>query len=732
MGEGPIDAQDVGFPSNPFLTRAERYAEMAKALTEALGLSQKLGDQMTAELSDTGLKLGFKQGSLAPLSHEPGYFAAGLDDALRERFKHTKVEVVGGGYGNQLQEGEHLSLSFAPGTSENDVKAAVDMIVAAQKAAPRDVTRDGEANARKQRVRDLGERMVTLFDGAARVPLVSNFIEIPVTKGEPEATLQALKNVFKDKFQAPADALTLTQATPMKGARVLVDISKLAEQYREANMLRMENTVKDAAGTFRADVDAAAALRAAPVPSEDERYASYGKALAESLGLTKQFGDTLKLDLDERRLRVSLNEEALKKLPASMRLGIAEELGRVVNDKFKVVPSFGKAYQMGIVPDGKSTDFTIVFKDDLKEAEVRAGLEQVMAAQKAAPADLIAEATQRAQLRQYDSYSDVLKAAFGAQSSARDSGKPEVTQIGIDKDRTVSAEAIERVKALFKQHFDIAGDAFVVGEKKAGSEQAITVNVAAIAAYDKKFGEHAFAKKFESKAAEFKTALAPVSVAAAPATNAAGAVAPGTAPTPVAPPKERGFLDILNDNKGMGLAGLIGAVIGFFAGGAPLALVGLFLGGGAGALADGKKGLLGLGSAGNTPEERLTPKLLKEITTYAQLHSTDFSTGITDVEKVKKMVADFSNGAAKDMTAQEQDQKADMIAAANGQIKTQISTAGAAAAKEGLEKAMQEAMNAMRSTDYALQISTQDISLVPSGKSAGTAEGVRKAAQVFR
>ena len=75
-----------------------------------------------------------------------------------------------------------------------------------------------------------------------------------------------------------------------------------------------------------------------------------------------------------------------------------------------------------------------------------------------------------------------------------------------------------------------------------------------------------------------------------------------TSPVPAADqspslgPKEETLAETLNHNKGMGLLGLLGMVVGWFMGDGIGAMIGGLIGGGMGAMVDGKDGFFKLGS----------------------------------------------------------------------------------------------------------------------------------------
>lgn len=213
----------------------------------------------------------------------------------------------------------------------------------------------------------------------------------------------------------------------------------------------------------------------------------------------------------------------------------------------------------------------------------------------------------------------------------------------------------------------------------------------------------------------------------APTTGAAD-----NSPTPATSPKETGLFDMLSDNKGMGTLGIIGAIIGWLIGGPIGALIGMFLGGGAGAMADGKNGLLNLGGDSNQPPaSAMAPKLLKEVTAYAQVRFTNFQTGAVEQQKVNQFVSRYGSMAAKNMTPGQQDRRADEIMAKTAAIKDKIREAAGKDADD-MNRAMREALAVMRTTDTTLIQLADGNALPPVGSPVISAEGVKTAVQNFR
>jgi hypothetical protein len=166
--------------------------------------------------------------------------------------------------------------------------------------------------------------------------------------------------------------------------------------------------------------------------------------------------------------------------------------------------------------------------------------------------------------------------------------------------------------------------------------------------------------------------------------------------TPAPTPKEKGFMDKLFDNKGMG-GGIIGAIIGWLSG-SPL---------------------------GGDSGPAMSAKLKTAVTEYAKVRFTDLETGVFDQKKVDTFVQRYESMVAKNMTSEEQDKRAGEIEVKTTVIKGKLREAAASPdASLAMENAVKSARETMKATDKEL-IKLTDASALPPIGAGFTAAGVK-------
>lgn len=467
------------------------------------------------------------------------------------------------------------------------------------------------------------------------------------------------------------------------------------------------------------------AKAAPPVITQEQRFAHTAKFLAHKMGIAKQFPEGLSVHISHEEMRFELSEKATKALPKEMRDEAMRQITSAAEKRLNTTRITNTVTEHKFYSEKMVS--RIVFDVTTKNDTI-GHLEQAFDSEKFGQPTVVELALLKAKEEQYAKYSRQLTDAFGSSSAGRGGSKAShIIEVNYAFEGTQDEQkkAMERVRLAFKQHFDFGPDIFTYKPQK-GPTQLIDVNLTQIDAYDKKHGEGAFAAKYQEVKEKFR-------VARDPRTQDEPVVPDGADPTkpPVAPvpPMGNDFMSMLSNNKGMGIGGIIGAIIGWIAGGPIGALIGVLLGGGGGAFADGKKGVFKLG--GGTEAAAITPKLLKEVQGYAQVRFMDYEKGVVDQVAADAFVKRYSESVAPRMKPEEQDARADAIAGKTAQIWQEVQEAASKDKLEEVNAAMKKAMESMRGADAA-QIQMKVDELPNAGLPLKTMQGVKDAAKIRR
>lgn len=189
--------------------------------------------------------------------------------------------------------------------------------------------------------------------------------------------------------------------------------------------------------------------------------------------------------------------------------------------------------------------------------------------------------------------------------------------------------------------------------------------------------------------------------------------------TPPPPPTP----DPLKDNMGLGIGGIVGAVVGWLVGGGPIgAVIGALLAGAIGAVVvDKEKGVFGNYLPNSTPQA--PSKLEKAVNEYAALRCTDLQTGTVNTEKAKALSERYLRSVAGRMDGPQQEARAAEIAARTTEIRQKLKEAAQAQPGQ-FDAAMKQALEAFERGDKGLGQAPSEVALPLPANAPYSKQGV--------